>query len=67
MSLRGFHFFFIAVSILLSAGLGVFGFNSYQQNQELASLLFGVGSAIASVGLIVYGFWFSRKTRKIIL
>lgn len=67
MSLRAFHFFFIAISILLSAGLSYFGVNSYLANQEKASLFFGVGSAFACVSLIVYGIWFLRKSRKLIL
>jgi hypothetical protein len=67
MSLRSFHFVFIAVSILLSAGLAYLGLSTYQSNNERAALIFGSGSAVAFVVLVIYGIWFIRKSRKIIL
>ena len=56
MSLKWFHIVFIALSMLISLGFGVWGlFNQY------AGL--GVLSLAASAGLVVYGNYFLGKVR----
>lgn len=54
MSLRGFHLFFIAVSILLSAWVGAWAVE--QRNWVLAAVFF-----IAGAVLVVYGLRVRRK------
>jgi hypothetical protein len=61
MSLRGFHIFFITMVMLISFGV--------------AAAIYEVGfspmfaTLVASFGLVVvvYGVWFIRKSRKLIL
>lgn len=65
MSLKAIHIVLIISSILLSFGFGAFELNRYQLMQEQTDLLLGVGSSIAGVGLLVYGFYFLKKTRHI--
>jgi len=61
MSLRGFHIFFISLVVLFSLGIAVtvfaLGF----------SPVFGVFFAALAVVVAVYGVWFIRKSRKLIL
>jgi hypothetical protein len=63
MNLRSVH----ALLILLSAALAVmFGFwclSQYGRQQETATLIAGIASFAASLGLVVYDSWFLRKTR----
>jgi hypothetical protein len=61
MSLKGFHIFFIALSILLAAGCAAWSFlNGVAPG-------FGVFCVLVAVGLIIYGVSFIRKSRKLIL
>jgi len=61
MSLRGFHIFFISLvvlfSFIISAIVFELGFNP----------IFSVGLAVFGVIVAVYGVWFIRKSRKLIL
>ncbi len=58
MSLKWFHIVFIALSMLLSLGFGVWGlFNQH--------VVLGVVSMAASAGLVVYGNYFLGKARKL--
>ena len=61
MSLRGFHIFFISLVTLFSFGLSAAVFEM-GFNPMFATL-------IAAFGLVavVYGIWFIRKSRKLIL
>jgi hypothetical protein len=61
MSLKGFHLVFIVLSILLASGCAAWSFLNN------VALPFGIGSAVAAVGLLIYGILFIRKTRKLIL
>lgn len=68
MSLKSFHVFFIVLAVLSSLGFAVWTFT--KGGAELASGLgvLGVVSALASVGLGAYGFWFvTRKSGRIII
>lgn len=67
MSLRAFHFIFIIASTLLCIVLGIFAVANWQVTRENASLIFGIVSSILSFVLTGYGFWFARKSKKIIL
>jgi hypothetical protein len=61
MSLRGFHIFFISLVTLLSfviaAAVFALGFDAR----------FGMSCAAFGVLIAVYGAWFIRKSRKLIL
>jgi len=58
LSLQSFHLFFIAMSIVLTAGVGVWGlFNHYQ--------VLGALSLLLSVLLVVYGAYFAAKAQRV--
>jgi hypothetical protein len=61
MSLKAFHILFILLSVLLAAGCAWWAFANN------ASAIFGGASAAVAVGLLVYGIYFIRKSRKLIL
>ncbi|MEA3210486.1 MAG: hypothetical protein QOE70_3543 [Chthoniobacter sp.] len=61
MSLKGFHIFFITLSILLAAGCAVWAFVN-----DVARP-FGIVSSLVAMALVVYGVSFIRKTRRLIL
>ena len=57
MTLKWFHIVFIALSTLLSLGIGVWGlFNNF--------LVLGIVSLAGSAGLCVYGTYFLQKARR---
>jgi hypothetical protein len=58
LTLKSFHLFFIAISIVLTAGVGVWGlFNHY--------LALGALSLALSVLLVVYGAYFAAKAQRL--
>jgi hypothetical protein len=61
MSLRAFHILFILLAILLAAGCAVWGFANGLPPA------FGIICAVISLALVVYGVYFFRKSRKLIL
>lgn len=63
MSLKAFHIFFIAVSTLLALGFGVWAVDDFSRSASPVHLTLGVGSFIASGGLVWYGVWFLRKMK----
>jgi len=63
MSLRGFHIFFILVSILLALGFAFWAFNYYASTQVLGYFLTGFCSAMSAVGLALYLNSFIHKVK----
>lgn len=61
MTLKGFHLFFIFLSILLAVGCAAWAFLNGVEG------LFGILSCVVAVGLVVYGIYFIRKSRKLIV
>lgn len=61
MSLKAFHIFFIILAILLAAGCAAWGFVN-----ELAPA-FGLTCSGLTAALILYGVYFLKKSRKLIL
>ena len=57
LSLRSFHLFLIALGIILTAAVGVWGFF----NREV---LMGSISIVLSVALVVYGAYFGAKAEQ---
>jgi hypothetical protein len=66
MSLKAFHVVFITASSALAFGCGVWGLNTYFfDDGNSLDLLFGLGSLVAGVGLIVYERYFLKKLKNI--
>lgn len=65
MSLKGFHIFFVTVSILLLVGFGAWALREYSRVDGGANLVLGVGSFLFVVVLLVYGRWFLHKLRSV--
>lgn len=63
MSLRSFHLFFIAVSVLLAAWVGVWGVQSYLATRSVSDLALGVVFFLLGFVLLVYGRRVRRKLR----
>ncbi len=65
MSLKAFHIFFIAMSIAIAVGFGVWATRDFAQSGNWVHLTLGVGSFAASVLLGFYGVWFLRKLKHV--
>lgn len=66
MSLKAFHIFFIAVSILFSFGFGIWSLHSYFEHGAEGMLLWlGVGAFLIGAGLIVYGIKVFQKLQSL--
>lgn len=65
MSLKAFHIFFIAASVLLALGVGVWGVYVHVQETNVSLLLLGVGSFTVGAALIVYGVKVVRRLRRL--
>lgn len=63
MSLRAFHLFFIAASVVLAAFFAAWAAGQYQTSHEWAYVVTGALALAAGVGLGIYGTKFQRKTR----
>ena len=61
MSLKAFHIFFIVLAILLAAGCAAWGF----MNGLVPA--FGYTCVGLAVALLIYGGYFLKKSRKLIL
>jgi hypothetical protein len=60
LSLRSFHLFFIAVSVLLAVWVGVWGVQSYLATRNTGDLALGAFFFVLGFVLLVYG----RRVRK---
>ena len=67
MSLKSFHIVFITLAILLAVGCAVGAFSAYRDSGAAAALFGGIASSVVGVALVVYGIWFLRKSRKLII
>ena len=61
LSLKAFHIFFIAVSILLGMFVGGWGVRQYLINNSVGSLALGVLFFASAFVLLAYGLKFIRK------
>ncbi|WP_193214452.1 hypothetical protein [Luteolibacter marinus] len=66
MSLRAFHIVFVTVSTLLFVFLAVWAL-AFAKDQSAIITALGAVSAIAAVGMPVYGAFFYKKVRNIVL
>ncbi len=68
MSLKAFHIFFIALSVMITLGFALSvrtGLVTDPGSESL--LLMADASGVLSLGLVVYGLYFIRKARHIII
>ena len=64
ISLKQFHFFFIAVSVLISGYYGVFEIAHPSNPGIVSNMLTGI-SFLVTAGLIAYGFSVVKKFKQI--
>ena len=65
MSLKAFHIVFIIASILLAFGFATWSLMTYVDGRRWIDLVFGVGSALTGIGLILYGRYVLKKLKHI--
>ena len=65
MSLKAFHIVFITVSTVLAAGFGLWSLQNYFAGEDGLNLIFGIGSLLAGVALVIYGKYFLKKLKKV--
>lgn len=65
MSLKGFHIVFITFSTLLAVACGLWCIQVNQIAQAPVYIAGAVGSFIAALALVTYGFWFYRKMKRL--
>ena len=65
MSLKSFHVFFIAVSVLLSAGMGIRSLRIFLEEQALIQLAWSLLAFGAALALLIYGRRFLKKLKDV--
>ena len=65
MSLRAFHLFFIAVSVILAAFVAAWAAGMYRSAHDVSYALAGAAALASGLGLGLYGAAFQRKTRSL--
>ena len=65
MSLKAFHIFFIAVSILLSFGFAGWLFQRFAAEGNILSAVGGALSVLAGIGLSLYGVRILKKLKHV--
>ncbi|HYO11960.1 MAG TPA: hypothetical protein VE685_02050 [Thermoanaerobaculia bacterium] len=63
LSLRSFHLFFIAVSVLLAVWVGAWGVQSWMDTRSLGDLALGALFFALGFVLVLYGLRVRRKLR----
>jgi hypothetical protein len=65
MTLRLFHLFFIALSIILAAFCGAWAVGQYRTTSDAVFIVTAIGSIASALGLVAYVMSFQRKTRNL--
>ena len=66
MSLKAFHLIFITAAMGLAFGCAVWGLRDYFSAEGTGrDLMFGLGSLVVGIGLIVYERYFVKKLKRI--
>jgi hypothetical protein len=65
MSLKAFHIFFIALSVVMAFGFAAWLIDGYTKSNNMVLLLGGISSILAGAGLILYGVSFLRKLKHV--
>lgn len=63
MSLKAFHVVFVAVSILLLVGFGVWTVREYQRAGGTGNVMMAACAFLGAILLLWYGRWFLRKIK----
>jgi len=67
MSLKIVHVTFITFATLLAMGFGAWELNNYRIWGNGGNLAGAIIAIVIGIGLIVYGFWFLKKAKRLIL
>ena len=67
MSLRGFHIVFVTLSTLLCIFLAVWSFALAPVDAGGTGLIIGIIGVAGTIGLPIYGVYFYRKVKDLIL
>ena len=67
MSLRGFHIVFITLTTLLSVFLALWAFLWAPGDAGIVAPVLGVVGVIGAIGFPVYGVYFYRKAKHLII
>ena len=67
MSLRGFHIVFITLATLMAMFLAVWAFGFAPSDAGVAAPVLGIIGVIGAIGLPIYGVYFYRKAKNIIV
>jgi hypothetical protein len=65
MSLKAFHLFFIAVSVMLAVFTAAWAVSQYREVHEAGYVVACVASVLTGLGLAWYGAAFQRKARRL--
>lgn len=65
MSIKGFHLIFITVAALFCGSFSAWALFLNETEQGMSITIAGVVTLISTVALIIYGFYFRRKTKDI--
>lgn len=66
MSLKAFHVIFITAASAMCLACAVWGFKNYfSADGRGLDLAFGIGSVVASIGLVLYERYFLKKSKNI--
>ncbi len=65
MSLKAFHIFFIATSVLLAIGFGIWEMVAYAESGSAGQLAAAVAAFLVAGGLVAYGVRFLKKLKHI--
>lgn len=63
LSLRSFHLFFVAASVVLSLGVAAWGVQSWRASGSGSDLAFGLFFLVVGFVLVLYGVRVRRKLR----
>lgn len=67
MSLKHFHLIIILAGVIITAIFAGWCFTSPDAAGSTGYFIAGICSSLASLGLLVYEFYFLKKTRRLIL
>ena len=67
MSLRGFHIVFVTLTTLMCLFMAVWSFGFAPRDAGPMALVLGIIGVIGTIGLPVYGVYFYRKAKKLVL
>jgi hypothetical protein len=67
MSLKHFHILFVTVSTLLAIALAWAEWGNFRAQAGAVHLALAIFCATSAIALTVYGFWFWKKMKKLIL